>query len=91
MNFTVLEMLYNIPELQRLSYQLYLKMPDRTQREEELRRVQAECDAISTPELARLFDRLAEAESYVSGLQERACFFAGISLGWGLSQILSDL
>ncbi len=89
MNFTLLEMLYNIPELQTLSYQLYRQMPDRISREAHLAEVWAECDAVSTPELEALFDRLADAENFVNSLNEQASFFTGLFLGWNLSQSLN--
>ncbi len=84
MNFAFLEMLYNIPELQTLSYQLYQQMPERTEREANLRQVWDECSKASTPELEVLFDRLAGAENYVNGLYERASFLTGLYFAWGL-------
>lgn len=86
MNFSILEMLYNIPELQDLSYQLYLQMPERISREEQLRLVWQDCKALLGPETRTLLDRLEDAENCVGALQERASFFAGMYLGWSLSQ-----
>ncbi len=88
MNFTFLEMLYNIPELQNLSYQLYQQMPERMERETKLRQVWDECETVSSPELKALFDELAEAESYVNGLYERASFITGLHFAWRLFQTM---
>ena len=51
MNYKILEMLYNIPELQTLSYQIYQKMPERISREAHLAQVRQECELFSDPEL----------------------------------------
>ncbi len=83
MNFTFLEMLYNIPELQSLTYQLYQQMPERTEREANLRQVWDECKKTSTPELEALFDKLEDAENYVNGLYEQASFLTGLYFAWG--------
>lgn len=88
MNFTFFEMLYNIPELQNLSYQIYRQMPERIEREEHLAQVWRDCGRFPDPELQSLFGRLEDAENLTGALQDRASFFAGIYLGWGLSQAL---
>ena len=88
MNFKILEMLYNIPELQDLSYQIYLQMPEQISRKAHLAEVWQACKLLPEPEAQALFDRLENAENFVGALQERAAFFAGIYLGWGLSQTL---
>ena len=86
MNFHILEMLYNIPELQDLSYRIYRQMPERMEREAHLAEVRRECERFPDPELQTLFDRLEDAENFTAALQERAFFFTGIYLGWELSQ-----
>ena len=90
MNFRILEMLYNIPELQDLSYQIYRQMPERTEREAHLAAVWRECERFPDPELQELFSRLEDAENFTAALQDRASFFAGIYLGWGLSQTMEN-
>ena len=90
MNFQILEMLYNIPELQDLSYQIYRQMPERMEREARLAEVWRECERFPDPELQALFDRLEDAENFAGGLQNRASFFAGVYLGWGLSRTLGN-
>ena len=82
MNYHILEMLYNIPELQDLSYQIYRQMPERISREAHLAEVWQACRQLPDPEAQALFDRLEDA------LQERAAFFTGIYLGWGLSRTM---
>ena len=86
MNFQILEMLYNIPELQDLSYQIYRQMPERIEREAHLAGVWRECGGVPDPGFRALFDRLEDAENFTAALQDRASFFAGVYLGWGLSQ-----
>ena len=88
MNFEILEMLYNLPELQDLSYQIYRQMPERISREAHLEEVWQDCKLLPGPEAQALFDRLEDAENFVGALQERASFFAGVYLGWGLRQTL---
>ena len=88
MNFTLLEMLYNIPELQDLSYQFYRQMPDRISREEHLAEVRRECEAVPDANIQALFSQLEDAINFGSALQDRAAFFTGLSFGWGLSQTL---
>lgn len=90
MNFDILEMLYNIPELQDLSYQLYQQMPDRILREEHLTQVWRECEAFPDPKLQELFSKLEEAENYVGGLETRAAFFTGMYLAWELSRSMGN-
>ena len=86
MNFKILEMLYSIPELQDLSYQIYRQMPERISREEHLAAVWQACKLLPDPEAQALFDRLEDAENFVGALQDRAAFFAGVYLGWELSR-----
>ena len=88
MNYHILEMLYNIPELQDLSYQIYRQMPERISREAHLAEVWQACRQLPDPEAQALFDRLEDAIHFDGALQERASFFAGIYLGWGLSQTM---
>lgn len=88
MNLHILEMLYNIPELQTLSYQIYQKMPERISREAHLAQVRQECELFSDPELQSLFDRLEDAACFTAALQEQASFFTGVYLGWRLSRAL---
>jgi len=83
-------MLYNIPELQTLSYQLYQQMPERMERETMLRQVWDECEKASTPELEALFNKLADAENYVNGLYERASFLTGLYFAWGWFQAMGS-
>ena len=89
MNFELLELLYNIPELQTLSYQIYQQLPERISRQAHLAEVWQDCDAVDDPHIRELFNRLEDAENFVGALQERAFFFAGVYLGWGLSQTLA--
>jgi len=88
LNFSFLEMLYNIPELQTLSYQLYLQMPERILREEHLAEVWRECKAVSDADIRKLFGRLEDAIYFDSALQERAAFFSGLYFGWSLSRTI---
>lgn len=88
MNYTLLEMLYHIPELQDLSYQIYRQMPERISREEHLSKIWQECKAFPDPQLQDLFLRLEDAENFVFALQERAAFFTGLWFGQDLSQTL---
>ena len=88
MNFSLFELLYNIPELQDLSYQIYRQMPERISREAHLAEVWQACRQLPDPDAQALFDRLENAENFVGALQERAAFFAGIYLGWGLSRTM---
>ena len=90
MDYNILEMLYNIPELQDLSYQIYRQMPDRISREARLKQVWEDCKTFPDPNLQELFSRLEEAENYVNSLQERAAFFAGMYLAWGLSRSMGS-
>jgi len=90
LNFAFLEMLYNIPELQTLSYQLYLQMPDRISRQEHLAEVWRECEAVPDANIHELFGRLEDAIYFDSALQERAAFFAGIYFGWGLLRTMGN-
>ena len=88
MDYQILEMLYNIPELQDLSYQIYLQMPERIEREEYMQKLWQECTSISDPHTRDLFFYLEDAIHSDGALQERASFFTGIYLGWGLSQTM---
>ena len=88
MDYQILEMLYNIPELQDLSYQIYLQMPERIEREEYMQKLWQECTSISDPHTRDLFFYLEDAIHSDSDLQERASFFTGIYLGWGLSRTM---
>ena len=88
MNYTLLEMLYSIPELQDLSYQIYRQMPERISRQERLAEVWQACGAVPDANIQELFDQLEDAINFDSALQERAAFFAGVYLGWGLSRTL---
>lgn len=90
MNYTLLEMLYNIPELQDLSYQIYRQMPERISRQKHLAKVWEECDAVPDARIQALFGQLEDAINFDGALQERAAFFAGIYLGWGLSRTLGS-
>mgnify|MGYP007123074595 CR=1 FL=1 len=90
MNFAILKMLYNIPELQDLIYQLYRQMPERVSREEQLQQVWAECGTFTDPKLHDLFNRLEDAENCAGELQGQAAFFAGIYLAWQLFQSLGQ-
>lgn len=90
MNFDLLEMLYNTPELQDLSYQIYRQMPERIEREERLSQVWRDCKRFSDLELQALFGRLEDAENFVGALQDRAAFFAGVYLGWGMRRTLGN-
>jgi len=88
LNYSFLEMLYNIPELQTLSYQLYMQMPERILREEHLAEVWRECKAVSDADIQELFGRLEDAIYFDNDLQERAAFFSGLYCGWGLSRTM---
>ena len=88
MNFQILEMLYNIPELQDLSYQIYRQMPEQVEREEHFQQIWQECESIADPATRELLFRLEDAIHSDSALQDRASFFAGMYLGWGLSRAM---
>ena len=85
MNFELLELLYNIPELQDLSYHIYRQMPEQIEREKYVHTVWQECEAVADPDIQELLFRLEDAIHFDGALQERASFFTGIYLGWGLS------
>ena len=91
MDLQILEMLYNMPEIHTLSYQLYQEMPGRISGEACLEEVWRECDAFPDPAIRKLFHRLEDAENYVGALQNRASFFTGMYLGWGLSQAMTAI
>ena len=90
MNFSLFELLYNIPELQDLSYQIYRQMPERIEREEYIQKLWQECTSISDPHTRDLFFRLEDAIHSDGDLQERASFFAGLYFGWGLSRTMGN-
>lgn len=90
MDFQILEMLYNIPELQDLSYQIYRQMPERIEREEHMHKLWQECTSISDPHTRDLFFCLEDAIHSNNSLQERASFFAGVYFGWGLSRAMGN-
>ena len=85
MNFELLELLYNIPELQDLSYQIYRQMPEQTERNQYVHAVWQECEAVADPDIQELLFRLEDAIHSDAALQERASFFAWLYLGWGLA------
>ena len=72
MNFSLFELLYNIPELQ----------------DAYLAEVWQACRQLPDPEAQALFDRLEDAIHFDGALQERASFFTGIYLGWGLARTM---
>ena len=86
MDFHILEMLYSIPELQDLSYQIYRQIPERISQEKLLDQVWQECQAVPDPHVQELFHKLEDAENSIGDLQERAAFFAGLYFGQELSQ-----
>ena len=90
MNFQILEMLYNIPELQDLSYHIYRQMPEQMEREKHVRQVWQECEAVSDPDTRDLFFQLENAIHSDGALQDRASFLAGMYLGWSLSQAMGS-
>ena len=90
MNFSLFELLYNIPELQDLSYQIYRQMPERIEREEYMQKLWQECTSISDPHTRDLFFYLEDAIHSDGDLQERASFFAGLYFGWGLSRTMGN-
>ena len=88
MNFSLFELLYNIPELQDLSYQIYRQMPERISRAAQLNAVWKECMAVPDPEIQDLFFRLEDAIHFDGLLQDKAAFFAGVHLARELMQAL---
>ena len=79
MNFELLELLYNIPELQDLSYHIYRQMPEQTDRNQYVHAVWQECEAVADPDIQELLFRLDDANvvrfaHYMRTMAERTQF-----------------
>lgn len=91
MNFAFLEMIYNILELQDLSYQIYRQIPNRVEEEENFRQVWSKCAAAPDCDTQKLFLRLEDAFNRTGSLHSWAAFFAGAFFIWNLLRAMEQI